>query len=127
MGAVEIPRAEYLSRLADAILRKAGKGNNRIENDLLPVDVEVVEYMDNSDIAVAQPGRLTERRWPMLVGRGCASAAAGIELIAERLVESAGLRAAITGMGDSPLRPRIAWKRSACSVFVGKPVLGPPR
>ena len=27
----------------------------------------------------------------------------------------------------SPLRPNIAWSRSACSVFVGSPVMGPPR
>ena len=29
--------------------------------------------------------------------------------------------------GHSPLRPYIACKRSACSVLVGRPVLGPPR
>jgi hypothetical protein len=41
--------------------------------------------------------------------------------------QSAGLRQAMTGIGHSPLRPKMAWNRSACSVLVGKPVLGPPR
>jgi cyclopropane fatty-acyl-phospholipid synthase-like methyltransferase len=47
-------------------------------------------------IAAAQLGPLTERRWPTLVGRDCASMAAGIEPIAEQLVDSAGLRAGDT-------------------------------
>ena len=38
-----------------------------------------------------------------------------------------GLVAAITGMGDSPLRPKRACNRSVCSLFVGRPVDGPPR
>ena len=60
-------------------------------------------------IAVSELDRLTGRRWRMLVGRDCASAAAGIELIAERLVESAGLRAGdavldvATGTGNAAL------------------------
>ena len=33
----------------------------------------------------------------------------------------------MTGRGHSPLRPHSAWSRSACSVLVGNPVLGPPR
>ena len=41
--------------------------------------------------------------------------------------QSPGLRAAMIGSGDSPLRPNIACSRSDCSVFVGNPVLGPPR
>ncbi len=40
---------------------------------------------------------------------------------------SAGDRGATTGTGDSPLRPYSACSRSACSVFVGRPVDGPPR
>ncbi len=44
-----------------------------------------------------------------------------------RSKQSAGDEAAITGIGDSPLRPKTAWKRSACSVLVGRPVDGPPR
>ena len=69
-------------------------------------------------IAVAQPGRLTERRWPMLVGRGCASAEARFALIAERLVDAAGLRAGdavldvATGTGDAAL----AAARCGCEV-----------
>ena len=41
--------------------------------------------------------------------------------------QSAGERGATIGTGASPLRPNIACSRSACSVFVGSPVLGPPR
>ena len=41
--------------------------------------------------------------------------------------QSAGEHAAMTGTGHSPLRPNIACSRSACSVLVGRPVLGPPR
>src|SRR5712691_2430317 len=41
--------------------------------------------------------------------------------------QSLGDEAASTGTGDSPLRPSTAWNRSACSVFVGSPVEGPPR
>ena len=41
--------------------------------------------------------------------------------------QSAGVCGATIGTGDSPLRPNIAWRRSACSVFVGRPVDGPPR
>ena len=69
-------------------------------------------------IAVAQPGRLTERRWPMLVGRGCASAEARFALIAERLVDAAGLRAGdavldvATGSGEAA----IAAARCGCVV-----------
>ena len=40
---------------------------------------------------------------------------------------SDGLRAEITGIGVSPLRPYTAWYRSLCSVLVVKPVDGPPR
>jgi hypothetical protein len=40
---------------------------------------------------------------------------------------SAGVEAAITATGDSPLRPYMHCKRSACCVFVGMPVLGPAR
>ena len=40
---------------------------------------------------------------------------------------SPGLLAASTGIGDSPLRPYSACSRSLCSVFVGRPVDGPPR
>ena len=39
----------------------------------------------------------------------------------------AGRRGAMTGTGDSPLRPYSACSRSACSVLVGRPVDGPPR
>ncbi len=31
------------------------------------------------------------------------------------------------GSGASPWRPYMAWRRSACSVLVGRPVEGPPR
>ena len=41
--------------------------------------------------------------------------------------QSDAVAAARTTMGDSPLRPYIAWFRSDCSVLVGSPVLGPPR
>ena len=41
--------------------------------------------------------------------------------------QSAGVRGATIGTGASPLRPYIAWSRSACSVLVGSPVEGPPR
>ena len=41
--------------------------------------------------------------------------------------QSEGEDAASTATGDSPLRPNIACSRSACSVFVGNPVDGPPR
>src|SRR4051812_49825015 len=41
--------------------------------------------------------------------------------------QSAGDWAATTGNGASPLRPNIACSRSDCSVFVGRPVEGPPR
>ena len=40
---------------------------------------------------------------------------------------SAGVAGARMATGDSLLRPNIAWSRSACSVFVGRPVEGPPR
>ena len=60
-------------------------------------------------IAVAQPARLTERRWPTLVGRVRASAEARFAPIAERLVDAAGLRAGdavldvATGTGNAAL------------------------
>ena len=41
--------------------------------------------------------------------------------------QSPGDCGATIGTGDSPLRPNIAWSRSACSVLVGRPVDGPPR
>ena len=41
--------------------------------------------------------------------------------------QSEGDCGAITGMGASPFLPCTAWSRSACSVFVGSPVDGPPR
>ena len=41
--------------------------------------------------------------------------------------QSAGDWAASTGTGASPLRPNITCSRSACSVLVGIPVLGPAR
>jgi hypothetical protein len=42
--------------------------------------------------AAAQRGPLTDRRWPTLVGRDFAPIGAGIEPIAEQLVDSASLR-----------------------------------
>ena len=41
--------------------------------------------------------------------------------------QSDGDCGAMTGTGDSPLRPNIACSRSDCSVLVGRPVDGPPR
>ena len=41
--------------------------------------------------------------------------------------QSPGVQGARTGIGASLLRPYIACSRSACSVFVGSPVEGPPR
>jgi len=41
--------------------------------------------------------------------------------------QSAGVAAARIGTGDSPWRPYIAIRRSACSVLVGMPVEGPAR
>ena len=41
--------------------------------------------------------------------------------------QSLGDWGATIGTGASPLRPNIACSRSACSVFVGRPVDGPPR
>ena len=41
--------------------------------------------------------------------------------------QSEGDCGAMTGSGDSPLRPNIACSRSDCSVLVGRPVEGPPR
>ena len=41
--------------------------------------------------------------------------------------QSAGEQGATMATGHSPLRPNIACSRSACSVLVGRPVLGPPR
>ena len=38
-----------------------------------------------------------------------------------------GVAGAMIGSGASPWRPYIASIRSACSVLVGNPVLGPPR
>ena len=43
------------------------------------------------------------------------------------LKQSAGEHGGEDGTGHSPLRPNIACSRSACSVLVGRPVLGPPR
>ena len=40
---------------------------------------------------------------------------------------SAGVAGATIGTGESLLRPNIACSRSACSVLVGMPVLGPAR
>ena len=41
--------------------------------------------------------------------------------------QSADVAGATIATGDSPLRPKSACSRSACSVFVGMPVLGPAR
>ena len=41
--------------------------------------------------------------------------------------QSDEVEAEITGKGVSPWRPKIACSKSDCSVFVGKPVEGPPR
>lgn len=41
--------------------------------------------------------------------------------------QSPGDCGATIGTGASPLRPYMAWSRSACSVLVGRPVEGPPR
>src|SRR5262245_2887784 len=41
--------------------------------------------------------------------------------------QSLGVAAATTTAGHSPFLPTTACNKSACSVFVGKPVEGPPR
>ena len=41
--------------------------------------------------------------------------------------QSVGDCGATMAAGHSPLRPNMACSRSACSVLVGSPVLGPPR
>ncbi len=56
------------------------------------------------------------------VGRGDAH---GIHRGAEAVGGRLGRRR--SAPGDSPLRPNMAWSRSACSVLVGRPVEGPPR
>ncbi len=38
-----------------------------------------------------------------------------------------GVMGATMGTGASPCRPNMAWRRSDCSVLVGRPVEGPPR
>ena len=43
------------------------------------------------------------------------------------LKQSVGLVAAITGIGLSPFLPYSTCSRSVCSLFVGRPVDGPPR
>jgi SAM-dependent methyltransferase len=74
--------------------------------------------MAQMPIAVNQIDRLTLDEWPVLVGRGCASAAARFEIIAEGLVEAARLRAGdavldvATGAGDAA----IAAARCGCVV-----------
>jgi SAM-dependent methyltransferase len=74
--------------------------------------------MTQMPVAVNQIDRLTPREWPLLVGRGCASAAARFEMIAEGLVEAARLRAGdavldvATGAGDAA----IAAARCGCVV-----------
>ena len=49
------------------------------------------------------------------------------DLARESLRRRAYTLAATIGRGDSPFRPNIESSKSDCSVFVGKPVLGPPR
>ena len=41
--------------------------------------------------------------------------------------QSAGVEQDNPAIGHSPFRPYTACKKSACSVLVGRPVLGPPR
>ena len=41
--------------------------------------------------------------------------------------QSVAVEAATTGIGVSPWRPNSAMLKSDCSVFVGRPVDGPPR
>lgn len=45
-------KTDRIAVIPDTILRKGGL----IQNELLPVDVEVVEYMENSDLLTAKPG-----------------------------------------------------------------------
>ena len=79
-----------------------------------------------------RPGSPTaRRRWPGS-RRTAGSPASGRSARsgpprARRRSSRRGSAGAITGTGASPLRPNIACSRSDCSVFVGRPVEGPPR
>ena len=55
----------------------------------------------------------------------CSSAIRQASIAAKK--HSEGVFAATIGIGDSPCLPYIAISRSAASVFVGRPVDGPPR
>ena len=44
-----------------------------------------------------------------------------------RSKHSPGVAGATTGIGESPFRPNMTWRRSACSFLVGIPVDGPAR
>jgi SAM-dependent methyltransferase len=69
--------------------------------------------------AAAQLGPLTERRWPTLVGRDCAPIGAGIEPIAEQLVDSGSLRAGdrVLDVASGTGNAAIAAARRGCVVY----------
>jgi hypothetical protein len=69
-------------------------------------------------IAVNEVGRLPARQGQMWLGHDCASAAAWFELIAERLVQSGGLRAgdAVLDVATSGGKAAIAAARCGCVV-----------
>ena len=102
--------------MAAALLRIAGREVVRddlillAEGDRVPADAVLVDSVNLS----VDESALTGESVPIEVGEG-------------DVVRSDGDRGASTATGDSPLRPNIAWSRSACSVLVGSPVLGPPR
>src|SRR5438105_11949978 len=60
-----------------------------------------------------------------MTGHMCFVAIRHASMIVQK--QSDGELGAITQTGLSEFRPYIAWRRSACSVFVGSPVDGPPR
>ena len=60
-----------------------------------------------------------------LAGLGAKVALSDVDLESYREFDAEA--AAMTGIGHSPFRPNSACHKSACSVLVGNPVLGPPR
>ncbi len=119
------------SPTAAPAVRRAGRAGT-VESPLEPY-VRPGRVIGSRSSA-ASPGResaTARRRWPgsrRTAGTPAScSRRPGARPRRPSLKQSAGEHGATMAAGHSPLRPNIACSRSACSVLVGRPVLGPPR
>ncbi len=143
----DVARAVLLLEGPDAVLEPGGAGHGpRAGQGLLVADIgpehrravvvgvvglggelhgQVGQRRRGRAAATARPRWPGSRRTARSPGSGTSRAIRAASMATSKQCE--GVMGATIGTGASPCRLYMAWRRSDCSVLVGRPVEGPPR